>query len=332
MKKTLIAALMLALLPVALFAQQPVTGSITATSSNCTSTACVMWQLPQGGNTTNIGTVAMQVTGTFSATLQFEAAIDGNSLTPTFVAIYGFPIGSSTPATSTTSTGLWQFSTAGLSVIRVRASAYTSGTAVVLMTASNPNFGGGGGGVGGGGGPVTIADGADVAEGSTTVDRCATTDTTTCTLVGLAKQTNWFLENSTGQTTLAGSNSVNLAYPTLASGFISTAMTGTTSTVFGGGLAATANNYIYLTSCTTSNSSLTVSTDILLQDGSGGTTLYVLPAPAAAVATTGGGGGTFTFPMPIKVPTAGNALYAANVTSGSSTKISCSGFKSTISY
>lgn len=119
---------------------------------------------------------------------------------------------------------------------------------------------------------------------------------------------------------------------TLASGFISTAMTGTTSTVFGGGLAATASNYIYITHCVTSNGSTTVSTDILLQDGNGGTTLYVLPAPAAAVASTGGGGGSFALPVPLKVPTAGNALYAANVTTGASTKISCSGFKSAVSY
>ena len=120
-----------------------------------------------------------------------------------------------------------------------------------------------------------------------------------------------------------------MAYATLAKGSITTAMTGTTSTSL---ISATASNYIYVTQCTTSNASTTVSTDIILQDGNAGTTLYNLPAPAAAVATTGGGGGSFTFPHPIKVDTAGNALYAANVTTGSSTKISCSGFKSTVSY
>ena len=116
---------------------------------------------------------------------------------------------------------------------------------------------------------------------------------------------------------------------TLVSGAVTTAMTGTTSTST---VAGTASNYLYITNCVTSNASLTVSTDILLQDGSGGTTLYVLPAPAAAVATTGGGGGSFAFPQPLKVPTAGNALFAANVTTGSSTKISCSGWRSTTSY
>ncbi len=115
----------------------------------------------------------------------------------------------------------------------------------------------------------------------------------------------------------------------LASGAVTSAMTGTTSTSV---IGATASNYIYITECTTSNSSTTVSTDIILQDGSGGTTLWTLPAPAATVATTGGGGGHFAFSVPLKVPTAGNALFAANVTTGSSTKISCGGFKSTVSY
>lgn len=116
---------------------------------------------------------------------------------------------------------------------------------------------------------------------------------------------------------------------TLASGAVTSAMTGTTSTSVIGG---TASNYVYVTQCTTSSASLTVSTDINLQDGSGGTVLYVLPTPAATVATTGGSGGVFVFPVPLKVPTSGNGLFAVNVTTGSSTKISCSGFKSTVSY
>lgn len=116
---------------------------------------------------------------------------------------------------------------------------------------------------------------------------------------------------------------------TLASGAVTSAMTGTTSTSV---IGSTASNRIYTTWCVVSNGSLTVSTDILLQDGSGGTTLAVLPAPAAAVATTGGGGAMIVFPTPLTGTTAGNALFAANVTNGSSTKITCGGFKSTVSY
>lgn len=116
---------------------------------------------------------------------------------------------------------------------------------------------------------------------------------------------------------------------TIIRGAVTSAMTGTTSTEV---IAGVASNYQYITWCVVSNASLTVSTDILLQNGSGGTTLGVLPAPAASVATTGGGGGMFVFPTPIQVPTVATGLFAANVTTGSSTKITCGGWRSTVSY
>lgn len=56
-----------------------------------------------------------------------------------------------------------------------------------------------------------ISNGADVAEGTTTVDRCTTTDTTACTLVGLSKQANYLMGTPTGQQTMANSNSVTIA-------------------------------------------------------------------------------------------------------------------------
>jgi hypothetical protein len=62
------------------------------------------------------------------------------------------------------------------------------------------------------------------------------------------------------------------------SGVISSAMTGTTSTSLVASPGGSLRNYI--TSCTASNSHATVGTDILLQDGSGGTTLWVIPAAA----------------------------------------------------
>lgn len=129
------------------------------------------------------------------------------------------------------------------------------------------------------------------------------------------------------------SNSLGMVvnYQTTTSGGITVAMTATTSTlVVGSGVG----QYIYLTSCTASNASTTVSTDIIVQDGSGGTTKLTIPAPAAAVATTGGGGAVWTSgPYPLRVTdTAGDAVYAANVTTGSSTKISCNGFASTVKY
>ena len=130
-----------------------------------------------------------------------------------------------------------------------------------------------------------------------------------------------------------GLNTYQSPYPgggVSASGAVTSAMTGTTSTSV---IAAVTGSYLYIQSCTVSNASLTVSTDIVLQIGSGGTTIATIPAPAAAVATTGGGGATVNFgPGGLKVSTISTALYAANVTTGSSTKISCNGYSSTVSW
>lgn len=103
------------------------------------------------------------------------------------------------------------------------------------------------------------------------------------------------------------------------SGCISTAMTGTTSTLLIAAPAAGLRNYI--TQITVSNSHATVGTDVIIQDGNGGTTLYVIPAAAVY------GGAILTFPTPLRQPTTATALYCANVTTGSSTKVSASGYK-----
>lgn len=103
------------------------------------------------------------------------------------------------------------------------------------------------------------------------------------------------------------------------SGAITSAMTGTTSTSLIAAPAAGLRNYI--TQITVSNSHATVGTDIIIQDGSGGTTLYT--APAAAVY----GGAVLTFPTPLRQPTTATAIFCANVTTGASTKVSASGYK-----
>lgn len=103
------------------------------------------------------------------------------------------------------------------------------------------------------------------------------------------------------------------------SGCISSAMTGTTSTSLIGAPASGLRNYI--TQITVSCSHATQGTDILIQDGNGGTTLYVIPAAAVY------GGAVLTFPVPLRQPTTATAIYCANVTTGSSTKVSASGYK-----
>ena len=103
------------------------------------------------------------------------------------------------------------------------------------------------------------------------------------------------------------------------SGAITTAMTGTTSTSLIAAPASGLRNYI--TQITVSNAHATVGTDVVIQDGSGGTTLYTIPAAAVY------GGAVLTFPVPLRQPTTATAIYCANVTTGASTKVSASGYK-----
>jgi hypothetical protein len=103
------------------------------------------------------------------------------------------------------------------------------------------------------------------------------------------------------------------------SGAITSAMTGTTSTSLVAAPGAGLRNYI--TTIIVSNSHATVGTDVIIQDGSGGTTLLTIPAAAVY------GGGVITLPMPLRQPTANTALFCANVTTGASTKVSAVGFK-----
>lgn len=89
-------------------------------------------------------------------------------------------------------------------------------------------------------------------------------------------------------------------------------------------IAGVASNNLYITNILVTNSHATVSTFVNLQDGSGGTTLYTGYALAA------GGGFSVTFPVPLKVTTAGNGLFAACATTGSNVRVSATGFKSTV--
>ncbi len=101
-------------------------------------------------------------------------------------------------------------------------------------------------------------------------------------------------------------------------GAITTAMTGTTSTSL---LAAPgAATYNYITTIIVSNASSTVGTNVLLQDGSGGTTMMTIPAAVNY------GGAVITLPVPLKQTTANTALYVQNETTGSSTNVSVVGY------
>lgn len=147
------------LLPTATAAQETVTKSLTsATCASSSSTGCVyIGAIGRGG-------VGVQVTGTFSGTLQFEGSVNGTN----FSAINATPPNSTTAVTSTTATGQWQIAAGGMSYIRVRFSSYSSGTAVVTLRAAPTTARGGGGSISGSIADTQIAvgDGADSIAGS----------------------------------------------------------------------------------------------------------------------------------------------------------------------
>ncbi len=105
----------------------------------------------------------------------------------------------------------------------------------------------------------------------------------------------------------------------IVSGAITTAMTLVASTSLVAAPGAGLRNYI--TTIIVSNAHATVSTDVIIQDGSAGTTLLTIPAAAVY------GGAVITLPTPLRQPTANTALFCANVTTGASTKVSAVGYK-----
>lgn len=100
---------------------------------------------------------------------------------------------------------------------------------------------------------------------------------------------------------------------------VTASMTGTTSTSLIASPGAGLRNYI--TSITVSNAHASVGTDVNIQDGSGGTTIWVIPAASIY------GGGVVTFPTPLRQPTTATALFCANATTGASTRVSAAGYK-----
>lgn len=118
----LILAVLLLVAPSA-FGQAQWTPPTGLTSTTCPGSGCVNLSV------SGMAGVGVQITGTFVGTLQFEGSIDG----VTFAALTMTPIGTSTGVTSATAGGVWSGGAGGLSVVRVRCSAYTSGTATVTI-------------------------------------------------------------------------------------------------------------------------------------------------------------------------------------------------------
>lgn len=95
------------------------------------------------GGSIGFNQMNVNVTGTFSATLVFEASIDGTN----WIAVNGYAYTggqmSSVPVASTTAIGQFGVPLSGFNQGRVRVSAYTSGTATVTLDATvgfTPSF------------------------------------------------------------------------------------------------------------------------------------------------------------------------------------------------
>jgi hypothetical protein len=159
--------------------------NITAAGSSCTTAgACAVIQL----STTNTGSVTFTISGTFSATLQFEVLADGTEANKSSVNCV--PPNSTTAVTSTTAAGTWTCNVPGAQVFRVRCSAYTSGTAVVALNASNAIDTALLGGGGGGGGSGTVTSVTFTGDGTVLSATPSTAVTTSGTLqAALATQT-----------------------------------------------------------------------------------------------------------------------------------------------
>lgn len=224
MKKLLhslfVAAVVLA--GVSVTSAQPTTVSLTAASASCTATtsACAFFGVQKQA------AVGIQITGTFVGTVQFEqtVGIQQTGVTPTWVSLTMTPSNSAVTATSATTTGLW---TAAVTAdrIRIRCSAYTSGTVVVSMISTTANRGGSGSGSSGA--PVDATYIVQTADGTLTNEQAlgalatgllsSTTTTGVVSAVTTSAGVAGLLSDETGSGALVFGTSPTIATPTIAS-------------------------------------------------------------------------------------------------------------------
>jgi hypothetical protein len=114
-------------------------GTATTGSSVAVETYLSAGQNMYTGSEARTNVVAIQVTGTFTATLTFQASYDLGSTWVSFPVVVA-PIPTTnitgTGVTTTTGTGKWYANTAGATNFRVTCTAYTSGTATVVLEKS----------------------------------------------------------------------------------------------------------------------------------------------------------------------------------------------------
>jgi hypothetical protein len=89
-------------------------------------------------NRPGMGTLTFQLSGTFSATVTFEAT-DMNGASPSWVAIPAVNVTSGASATTATAAGIYRILASGYQRVRARCSTYGSGSVDVVAVASYGN-------------------------------------------------------------------------------------------------------------------------------------------------------------------------------------------------
>lgn len=158
MKKYLLIGFAMLMLSARLPAQNGITGNLNAATTTClVSNSCLILSVPH-----DVGGATIKLSGTWVGTVQFEVTADPLTVLPTaasWVSLSATPSSSVVTATSATANGTWQVNLSGYQRIRLRVSAYTSGTIAGAVNLSTASARGGSGGGGGGGGICSIAGG-----------------------------------------------------------------------------------------------------------------------------------------------------------------------------
>lgn len=308
-----------------------------------------------GFNPTTTGTPIAVTTGGVTGTLPAGTVVVATNVGTTNGAYCKLGASATTSDQYIAPNGGWfQFTVAASTQLTCITS--TSTTTVNMVGGSGlPTGTGGGGGGSGGGGAVTVANGADIVEGNNTDAASCLSGTS---LIACIRALNASMQQ-TGTVQGGAANGVATAgnpvqggcvaesaeAPVLAgqaayavcdlarklivlpyanpenmiSCVITTAMTGTTTTSLCPAPGVGFRNYITTFVC--GNEHATVGTSVLLQDGSGGTSIGIVPAAPAF------GGAAPSLPTPVRQPTLNTALFVQNVTTGASTKCWAVGYK-----
>lgn len=158
------------------------TQNTSATSTCSDSSACV--EIPVA----NLGSATISVTGVYTGALSLQRTV-GSRIWETVTATSSFTdkAGTQTATIASAATGTYVISNiTGFSKFRITPLSAFTGVAVVAVQTGSA---GGNSSGSSGGGAVTIADGANITQGTTTDAACAT-DNGTCTTEALIKRTN----------------------------------------------------------------------------------------------------------------------------------------------